>query len=111
MDASLLLKEALDLAMVTAAFGQSVALLFEGKGVLQLLPDQQPEAVGVKHYAKALQALALYDINDVYLCEASAEQYGVSSDALMCPAKRIDLEARLDLLHRSDLIFDYPAQG
>ena len=55
-------QELLDLALATNAFSQQATILFQGDGILQLLPDQQSHMVGRKNFTKAYEALTLYEI-------------------------------------------------
>jgi len=59
--------EALDLALAAASFEQTTALMFEGDGALQLLPEQAPNLSGRKNLSKMLKALPIYGIEALYL--------------------------------------------
>jgi len=99
------LKEALDMAMVSAAFGQSITLLFVEEGVYHWVKNQKTDFIGVKPYCKALEALALYDVDQVYLCQESllARQQSLSYDTV----QSLGQSALIDLMERSDVIIDY----
>jgi len=75
---SLLGKDCIDSAMVSAAFGQAVSVLFLNDGVFQLLPEKHAEAITLKDHSAAIKALNLYDIEHVYACEQSINQRGLS---------------------------------
>ncbi|MDR5898300.1 DsrE family protein [Halomonas vilamensis] len=71
------LREALDAAMVGAAFGQKVSLLFMGQGVLALLPGQ---ALGSeKSLLPTQETLAMYDIQ--HLCVSAADLHALNVKA------------------------------
>lgn len=72
-----LAKAALDTALATAAFDQPVDLLFIGDGVLQLIPDQDSHASGIKNLGRQLASLPLYDINRVYVDTQAATHYNL----------------------------------
>ena len=78
--------EAVDVALVAAAFESSVAILFEGPGVWQLLKDQQGPAVNSPTQGDVLATLPDYGITDIYVCAESLEQFGLSVDDLVLPA-------------------------
>lgn len=89
---SSLAKAALDLGLAAAAFDQAVDLLFLGDGVLQLLPDQDSKAVGVKNIGRQLAALPLYDIDSVYVDAQAAASYNL--DLLKAPVVTQSLDAQ-----------------
>lgn len=74
--------ETLDAALVCAAFGQPVSLLFQGDGVWQLLNHQQGHALERKTLLAQLGALPLYDIEQLYVDAASLQERGLTLDAL-----------------------------
>lgn len=102
-----LLKEAVDVAMVAAAFGQPVSVLFEGDGIYHCLQHQEPEAVGLKAYQKMLGALALYDIDTVYICAKSARDRAVEPSALAHDFEWLERAAIIELIERSEVVIDY----
>ncbi|WP_372613521.1 DsrE family protein, partial [Halomonas sp.] len=64
------LREGLDTALVAAAFGRTVTLLFMGEGVTALVAGQKAGPLGQKGTAATLEMLEMYDI-DRLLVEAS----------------------------------------
>ena len=70
--------ETLDALLVAAAFGQNPSVLFQGDGVWQLLQPQQPQLIGRTSVAAQLEALPLYDVNDVYVDEDSLTARGLN---------------------------------
>lgn len=64
-------KDALDIALVFGAFEQPVSLFFQGDGVWQLVNGQDGAMVSVKDYLKTFAAFEFYDIENVYVCQAS----------------------------------------
>ena len=100
------LKEALDLAMVTAAFGQAITLLFVEDGIYHWSASQQSEKIKMKPYHKILAALELYEIDQCYLCEQSVLARR-SISALENEPTCLDRQAIIDLMEGSDVIIDY----
>ncbi|MCB1703363.1 MAG: sulfurtransferase complex subunit TusC [Halioglobus sp.] len=86
---SSLAKAAVDVALATAAFDQRVELLFTGEGVLQLMPDQDSQRLGVKNIGRQLASLPLYDIDRVYVDAEAAERYRVNLDAAAVAVERL----------------------
>ncbi|MDA5562305.1 sulfurtransferase complex subunit TusC [Cobetia sp. MMG027] len=72
------LREGLEAAMVAAAFGREVGLLFSGDGVLALLEGQQPGALGQKGSDNLLAALDMYDVQRCYVDATALRARGLS---------------------------------
>ncbi|MGV2871510.1 sulfurtransferase complex subunit TusC [Colwellia sp. E150_009] len=64
-------KDALDIALVFGSFEQPVSLFFQGDGVWQLVQGQNGAIVAVKDYLKTFAAFEFYDIEEIYVCQAS----------------------------------------
>ncbi len=75
-------KSALDTVLAMAVFDQPVALLFQGEGVLQLLPDQATELLGRGSLSRQLESLPLYDIDSLFVDAPAARHYGL--DLTLC---------------------------
>jgi tRNA 2-thiouridine synthesizing protein C len=80
-------KEALDVALAASVFEQSLALLFLGDGVWQLLPSQQPELINSKNLGKQISALSVFGVEDVYIDSAALQQRQLLADSLIIPVK------------------------
>lgn len=64
-------KDALDIALIFGSFEQPVSLFFQGDGVWQLIRGQNGAIISVKDYLKTFAAFEFYDIENVYVCQAS----------------------------------------
>ena len=64
-------KDALDIALIFGSFEQPVSLFFQGDGVWQLISGQDGSIISVKDYLKTFAAFEFYDIENVYVCQAS----------------------------------------
>ncbi|MGL5030314.1 MAG: sulfurtransferase complex subunit TusC [Aeromonas sp.] len=80
-------REGLDALLATSALTDDVALFLIGDGVLQLLKQQQPESILQRHYAPTFKMLALYDIEEVYVCADSLAERGVTAEELLISVK------------------------
>ncbi|NOR79819.1 MAG: sulfurtransferase complex subunit TusC [Methyloprofundus sp.] len=78
-------QELLDVVLITAAFDQKVSLLLLDDAVYHLKKNQQSEAVGEKDIGAIYRSLNLYDIEDIYVEEASLTQRGLSQNDLLIP--------------------------
>ena len=73
-------KDALDIALIFGSFEQPVSLFFQGDGVWQLISGQDGSVISVKDYLKTFAAFEFYDIEDVYVCQASLQERNLAND-------------------------------
>ncbi|MGR2737024.1 sulfurtransferase complex subunit TusC [Billgrantia sp. Q4P2] len=101
------LREGLDAALVAAAFGQSVSLLFQSNGVLALAKGQQGGPLGQKGTAATLDMLEMYDIESLYFDLEACERFGLVQHDLLLPAAGVDANSIPQLIagHRLVLTF------
>jgi tRNA 2-thiouridine synthesizing protein C len=104
---SSLARAALDTALAAAVFDRPVSLLFMGDGVLQLLPCQSSEAIGVRNVGRLLASLPLYEIDSVYADAESAARYGVDLVDTVVPAQALDPSAIRVLLADCDHLLGF----
>jgi len=65
--------DAYEAALAATNVGIEVKILFQHDGVYQCLSSQEPNEIGHKNVFKKLNALALFDIEDVYIDQESIE--------------------------------------
>ena len=70
--------ESVDMMLVSGVFEQPTSVLFMDAGVRQLHADQDASRVGRKDTAKALRALAAYDVEALHAHAASLAARGIS---------------------------------
>ncbi|MGR4068259.1 sulfurtransferase complex subunit TusC [Billgrantia sp. C5P2] len=101
------LREGLDAALVAAAFGQSVSLLFQGDGILALAREQQVGPLGQKGTAATLDMLEMYDIESLHFDLEACERFGLTQQDLQLPAAGVDASSIPQLIagHRLVLTF------
>lgn len=99
--------ETLDAALVCAAFGQPVSLLFQGDGVWQLIHQQQGQALERKTLLAQLGALPLYDIDHLYVDEASLRERGLQADTLGLPVQPLDADGIRQLIANHDHVLRF----
>lgn len=97
-------REGLDAVLATAALSEEIALFFIGDGVLQLNCHQQPEPILARNYIATFGVLALYDIDQCFVCEASllARGLDVASPRVIAASvlDAITLRQKLATYHR-----------
>ena len=101
---STLAREALDMALATAAFDQTVQLVFLNDGVYQLISNQQGELKQRKNISKTLSALDLYEINEVYADESSIKDRGLKTSQLADGIQYINSQQISDLIEQADAV-------
>ncbi|MGM0985085.1 MAG: sulfurtransferase complex subunit TusC [Pseudomonadota bacterium] len=101
------LKEGLDAALVAAAFGRRVSLLFMGEGVMALIKNQQVGALGQKGTAATLEMLEMYDIDTLLVDAQGLSCLGLSREELMLEVECLSPSALARVLsgHRLVLTF------
>lgn len=77
------LREGLDAALVAAAFGQPVQLLFMGQGIMALLKEQGSGAPGQKATLPTIDMLEMYDIEQLWVPEGELKSMQLSTDSLV----------------------------
>ena len=87
-----LAREALDIAMATSVFDQTLALLFMGDGVWQLIPGQDSADIPGKNISKPLAALPLYDVSEIYIDSDALAQRQLEADSLILETKPLALK-------------------
>lgn len=93
-----LARSALDTTLALATFDMPVTLLLQGDGVLQLLPEQDGSALGVRSLGKLLDSLPLYDVEQIHVDAAAAARHGLRGADLPAYARMVDAAGQRDLL-------------
>lgn len=78
-------REALDLALIYAAFDQQVTVIFSQDGVYQLLNNQQPKLIDGKDFLATMKAFELYDIENVIASEQCLNERGITAQDISLP--------------------------
>lgn len=76
-------QEALDQLLTTAAFDQTVTVLFLDDGVWQLKQGQDASISGRRDTAAVLQALSLYDVEHILVEQESLQACGLTEADLV----------------------------
>lgn len=75
-------RSALDVVLSYAAFAQNPLVLFSGAGVLALIDTQDATALGRKSLRKVIDSLPLYDLETVFVEQASLVRFGIAMTQL-----------------------------
>ncbi|MDP3336040.1 MAG: sulfurtransferase complex subunit TusC, partial [Rhodoferax sp.] len=75
--------ESLEVVLITATFDQDVSLVFMDDGVYELAKGQQTKGIGIKNFSPSYRALEGYDIEKLYVDQASLDQRGLTEADLL----------------------------
>lgn len=100
-------KDALDIALVFGSFEQPVSLFFQGDGVWQLAQGQDGSIIFVKDYLKTFAAFEFYDIEKVYVCQASLTDRNLSTEFHIEEVQVLNLQAFAQKLTSHDTILRF----
>ncbi len=76
-------RELLDICLMSSAFEMPISVIFKEQGILQLLKNQQPEVLAMKNHSKTFQALELYGVEKVMICEESFKELNLNKADLL----------------------------
>ncbi|WP_285276456.1 sulfurtransferase complex subunit TusC [Halopseudomonas bauzanensis] len=83
-------REALDVVLAAAAFGVPCGILFMDDGVLQLMRGQDGAQIGQKSLAANLQALPLFGVEDILVCQHSLGERGLQANQCLLEARAVN---------------------
>ncbi|MFL7010423.1 sulfurtransferase complex subunit TusC [Enterovibrio norvegicus] len=83
-------REGLDAVLSTSNYSENIALFFVGDGVFQLLANQQPDVVLSRDYISTFKMLSLCDVEEIYVCEQSLAERGLTNTALIIDADVVE---------------------
>lgn len=97
-------REALDVAFSAAAFGIPCAVLFMHDGVLQLMKGQDAAQISQKSLAANLQALPLYGVENILVCQHSLGERGLQGSQCMLDPRLVGNAEIASLMESYDQI-------
>lgn len=100
-------REALDIALAAAVFDQSLALVFTGDGVWQLLGDQDSSLINCKNQGKLLSALPLYDVSELYVDAEALTQRNIAASDLVLETQLLDAPSLAKFIEGFDVILNF----
>ncbi|MCW7550812.1 sulfurtransferase complex subunit TusC [Photorhabdus sp. APURE] len=101
-------REGLDALLATSALTEKIGVFFISDGVLQLLPDQQPDRILARNYIATFKVLPLYDIDECYLCQEDLVMRGLSSiNRFVLDTKVIPAETLREKLVDYDVVLTF----
>ena len=101
-------REGLDALLATSALSEDLGVFFIGDGVLQLLSQQQPGVILARDYIATFKLLALYDIENCWICAASMRERGLPADTtFVADAEPLEPDALRQRLNDYDVILRF----
>ncbi|MBQ4832473.1 sulfurtransferase complex subunit TusC [Pseudoalteromonas sp. MMG010] len=97
-------RDALDMALIFAAVDQNISWLLSGSAVLNLKAQQSTESLGMKDFFKNIKTLEIYDVENIYVCEKSLFDYGLSTDDLIIQASSLNFQQQQQLIQRQQYV-------
>lgn len=99
--------ESLEVVLIGAAFEQDVSLAFVGDGVYQLARGQDTKGLEVKNFSPAFRALEDYDVNKLYVDEASLRARGLTAEDLVVPVEVVSAERMAEIMEGQDVVLSF----
>lgn len=100
-------RDSLDVALTCGVFELPVSVLFADDGVFQLIGDHQAKGIGQKNLSATLAALPMYDIDQLYVCQDSMKQQGLSESDLANNPTTLDRDAIQQLIRDHDVVLTF----
>ncbi|GGJ06090.1 sulfurtransferase complex subunit TusC [Halopseudomonas pertucinogena] len=97
-------REALDVVLSAAAFGVPCGILFMDDGVFQLLKGQDAALIDQKSLAANLQALSLYGVEDILVCQHSLGERGLQVSQCILDARVMNNAELAGLIEHYDQV-------
>jgi len=102
-----LARAGLDAALAAAAFEQHISILFMDDGVFQLLPAQDAAAIEQKNQRRQLDSLPLYDVDTLYVEQASLQARNIAPESITDKLELLDPSALQQLLQGADQVLSF----
>ena len=99
--------ESLEVVLITATFDQDVSLVFIDDGVYELVKGQQTKGIGIKNFSPSYRALDGYDVEKLYVDQASLDERGLSESDLLVPVEVLDAQQMGELMAQQDVILSF----
>ncbi len=91
-------KESIDLALVCAAFDQTINLIFVDNGIFNLTKNQNYQELSDKNHLDILKGLEFYDVDNIYVEQESLDERKMTRNNLIDVCKTLNA-AKIKKLH------------
>ena len=74
---------------------------------LEVVKGQQTKGIGIKNFSPSYRALDGYDVEKLYVDQASLEQRGLTEKDLLVPVEVLDAQQMGQLMAQQDVILSF----
>ncbi|MEZ5727005.1 MAG: sulfurtransferase complex subunit TusC [Burkholderiaceae bacterium] len=99
--------ESLEVVLITAAFDQDVSLVFVDDGVYQLKRGMVTKGIETKNFSPTYRALDGYDIEKLYVDQASLAARGLTEEDLIVDVTVLDDAGMAELMEQQDVVLSF----
>ena len=99
--------ESLEVVLITAAFDQDVSVVFVDDGVYQLRKGMQTAGIETKNFSPTYRALEGYDIEKLYVDQASMDARGLTEDDLIVDVTVLSVAEMANLMDEQDVVISF----
>ena len=99
--------ESLEVVLITAAFDQSVSLVFIDDGVWQLKKGQQTKGIETKNFSPTYRALEDYDVEKLYVEREALDARGLTEDDLIVGVNVLSASELGTLMAEQDVVLSF----
>jgi tRNA 2-thiouridine synthesizing protein C len=99
--------ETAELALALAAFDHKISLVFMGAGLLWLLNNQQERKPGGKSPSKLMNALPIYDCEDIYYSRTDLEYLQLDRSCINTVARELEPEDIQQLITKQQFCLSF----
>ena len=99
--------EGLEVVLITAAFDQDVSMVFTDDGVYQLMKGVDSKGIEIKDFSKTYRALDGYDIEKLYVDQASMDARGLTEEDLIVDVTVLQVAEMASLMAQQDVIISF----
>lgn len=99
-------REALDAALALSAY-HTVQIYFLADGLLNLLPQQQPQQILSRDFIKTFAVLALYEVEQIYCSQSDLVNYQLDPTSFIMPLQACSEEQLQQQLTQADTILRF----
>ena len=100
-------REGLDAILATSAYTENLAVYFIGDGVFQLLKSQKADEILCRDYISTFKMLEMYDVENIYVCEASLQARGLTIEDLLIDVTVLPQAVLAAQLHHCTSLMTY----
>lgn len=99
--------EGLEVVLISAAFEQDVSMAFIDDGVYELAKGQDTKAIGQKNFSPTYRALEGYDIEKLYVDQASLEERGLTEADLLVDVQVMESAELAAMMAEQDVLISF----